>query len=181
MIIALAGRRVDAIDAKQRRFSPEPENIERVRQRLHTMFIAQGSIALVSSAACGADLLALEEAGRLGLRCKIVLPFNPAKFRLTSVIDRPGDWGPLYDKAIAEADAGGDLMVLASECEDGAYARTNHTIIEEAIALGNHLEDSVSALLVWEGKARGAGDLTEEFGLYAKKKGVPLLDDVLTV
>jgi hypothetical protein len=72
-------------------------------------------------------------------------------------------------------------MVLASEYEDGAYARTNHTIIEEAIALGNHLEDSVSALLVWEGKARGAGDLTEEFGLYAKKKGVPLLDDVLTV
>jgi hypothetical protein len=181
MIIALAGRRVDAIDAKQRRFSSEPENIERVRQRLRTMFITQGSIALVSSAACGADLLALEEAGRLGLRRKIVLPFNPAKFKLTSVIDRLGDWGTLYDKAIAEADARGDLMVLASELEDGAYIRTNHTIIEEAIALGNHLEDSVSALLVWEGRSRGAGDLTEEFGLYANEKGLPLLDDVLTV
>jgi len=181
MIIALAGRRVDAIDAKQGRFSAEPENIERVRRRLHAMFISQCSIALVSSAACGADLLALEEAGRLGLRRKIVLPFNRAKFRSTSVVDRPGNWGPLYDKAVGEVDVQGDLMVLRSEPEDGIYVRTNHTIIEEAMALGNDLKYPVVAVRIWEGKTRGASDLTEEFGLYAKKKGVPLLEDVLTV
>ncbi len=181
MIIALAGRRVDAVDVEESRFSPEQENIKRVRKTLYTMFISQGSIALVCSAACGADLLALEEAGRLGLRRRIVLPFSAAKFRLTSVIDRPGDWGSLFDKAIEEADARGDLVVLEPEPEDGAYVKTNHSIIEEAIALGNDLEHPVSAVRVWEGKPRGAGDLTEEFGRYAKKKGVPLLDDVLTV
>ena len=180
MILALAGRRVDAMDAEERRFSPEPENIERVRNNLHTMFISQGLIALVCSAACGADLLALEEADRLGLRRRIVLPFNAAKFRLTSVIDRPGDWGSAFDQAIEEADARGDLIVLESEPEEGAYIETNHSIIAEAIALGNDLEQPVAAVRVWEGKARGAGDLTEEFGLYAKKKGVPLLEDVLT-
>jgi len=75
----------------------------------------------------------------------------------------------------------GDLMVLRSEPEDGIYVRTNHTIIEEAMALGNDLKYPVVAVRIWEGKTRGASDLTEEFGLYAKKKGVPLLEDVLTV
>ena len=180
MIIALAGRRVDAIDVKPNRFSPELENIERVRERLHALFVSQGAIAMVSSAACGADLLALEEAGRLGLRRKVILPFDRAKFRSTSVIDRPGNWGPLFDKAVEEVDLLGDLTILASESEGAAYVNTNHAIIEEAIALGKNLNYPVSAVRVWEGNARGSGDLTEEFGLYAKMRGVPLIDDVLT-
>ena len=181
MVIALAGRRVDPTEAKLSRFSPEPENIERVRRRLHTVFISQGVVALVSSAACGADLLALEEAGRLGLRRKIVLPFNPAKFRSTSVIDRPGNWGSLYDKAIEEVGARGDLVILDCESEDTTYIETNHKIIEEAIALGKNLKNPVSALRGWEGSARGPGDLTEEFALWAKKRGIPLLEDVPTI
>jgi len=175
MIIALAGRRVDAIGAKQSRFSPEPQNIERVRRRLRAMLISKGSIALVSSAACGADLLALEEAGLLGLRRTIVLPFSRAKFRSTSVVDRPGNWGALYDKAVEEVHMQGDLIVLDRGLEGSAYVKTNHTIIEKAIALGRDLKHPVSAVRVWEGKSRGTGDLTEEFGLYAKKKGIPLI------
>lgn len=181
MIIALAGRRVDAINAKQSRFPAEPENIERVRRRLHAMFTSHCSIALVSSAACGADLIALEEAGRLGLRRKVVLPFSRAKFRSTSVVDRPGNWGPLFDKEVGEVAAHGDLIVLRTKPGGGIYVRTNHTIIEEAIALGNDLKCPVVAVRIWEGKTRGAGDLTEEFGLYAKKRDIPLLEDVLTV
>ena len=181
MIIALAGRRVDAIGAKQSRFSPEPQNIERVRRRLRAMLISKGSIALVSSAACGADLLALEEAGLLGLRRKIVLPFSRAKFRSTSVVDRPGNWGPLYDKAVEEVNAQGDLIVLEPGLESGAYVKTNHTIIEKAIALGKDLKYPVSAVRVWDGQSRGTNDLTEEFGLYAKKRGIPLIEDVPTV
>lgn len=181
MIIALAGRRVDAIDAKQSRFPAEPENIERVRRRLHALFVSHGSIAMVSSAACGADLLALEEAGRLCLRRKVVLPFSRAKFRSISVIDRPGNWGPLFDREVGEVYAQGDLMVLQAKPEGESYIRTNHTIIEEAIALGGDLKCPVAAVRVWEGKTRGVGDLTEEFGFYAKEKNVPLLEDVLTV
>lgn len=181
MVIGLAGRRVDAIGAKHSRFSPDPQNIDRVRRRLHAMLVSEGAIALVSSAACGADLLALEEGGRLGLRRRIVLPFSPAKFRETSVIDRPGDWGMLYDSVVEEARAHHDLMVLESESETDAYIEANHAIIEEAIALGESLKYPISAVRVWEGKARGAGDLTEEFGLYARARGVRLIDDVMTV
>lgn len=180
MVIGLAGRRVDAIHAKHARFSSDRKNIDRVRRRLQAMFVSQGAIALVSSAACGADILALEEAGRLGLRRRIVLPFSSTKFRQTSVIDRPGDWGVLYDKAVDEVRAAGDLVVLKSVSDNDAYITVNHAIIEDAIAMGESLKCPVSAVRVWEGKARGEGDLTEEFGIYAQTRGVRLLDDVMT-
>jgi hypothetical protein len=40
----------------------------------------QSADALVCSAACGADLIALEEAERLGIRRCSVLPFSPDRF-----------------------------------------------------------------------------------------------------
>ena len=45
----------------------------------------------------------------------------------------------------------GDLIVLEPGLEDGAYVKTNHTIIEKAIALGHDLKYAVAAVRVWEG------------------------------
>jgi hypothetical protein len=70
MIIVLAGRRVDGPDAAQARFPNTTANIEAV--------LAQIAHVLVSSAACGSDLLAVEEAGRLGIRRRIFLALDPA-------------------------------------------------------------------------------------------------------
>src|SRR5882672_10452911 len=94
MIIALAGRRVDSADAKQPRFPPR--NVERVHTQTRAVLKEKGATALVSSAACGADLIALSEAGQLGLRRRVILPFERRRFRETSVTDRPGEWGRLY-------------------------------------------------------------------------------------
>jgi hypothetical protein len=80
-----------------------------VRQRLVDMLAAERAAVLVCSAACGADLVALEAAERLGLRRRIVLPFAAERFRTTSVTDRPGDWGPLFDRMIAAAGAAGEM------------------------------------------------------------------------
>ena len=91
MIIALAGRRIDAADADTQRFPVE--NIELVRRRLRELFERERPEALVSSAACGADLIALDEAGALGIRRRVILPFDRRRFRETSVIDRPGRLG----------------------------------------------------------------------------------------
>jgi hypothetical protein len=182
MIAALAGRRVDALDAKEHRFSSSPANINRVRHRIRTFFISQGLIALVCSAACGADLLALSEAGSLGLRRKIILPFGRAKFRSTSVIDRPGtgNWDILFDTALREVESQGDLLVMRPKSEDSAYVETNHRIIREALLLGRDLEQPVVAVRVWEGQSRGTSDLTEEFGIYAERSGLPVMD-VMTI
>lgn len=174
MIIALAGRRVDAADAKQDRFPPKNVNV--VRERIRTMLQAQGAAALVGSAACGADLLALSEAGKLGLRRMVVLPFDREKFRTTSVTDREGDWGPLYDILLDEVEKNGELLVLQGNSEDNVYAEVNHAILDQALVLGQQLQDHVTAVLVWDGKSRGEGDLTEEFGVYARNKSVPVIE-----
>lgn len=176
MIIALAGRRVDALDAKPARFPSTPENLETVRKRILELLQAKRASALVSSAACGADLLALSAARAVGVRRIIVLPFEREKFRETSVTDRPGEWGSLYDRILDEAQKAGDLQILHLKSEEEAYAETNHVIVDEAISLGQKLQVPVSAVVVWDGKSRGKGDLTEEFGRYARSKKVGVIE-----
>jgi len=68
MIVALAGRRIDKKDQDPRRFPSTTESVELVRRRIHEKFLNLRASGLVSSAACGADLLALAEANELGLR-----------------------------------------------------------------------------------------------------------------
>jgi hypothetical protein len=176
MIICLAGRRVDAARAKEARFSGTPENLRLVRNRIRQALIHHGAKIVVSSAACGADLLALTEAGSLKLRRCVILPFAREKFRETSVIDRPGDWGALYDQVLDEVEKDEGLVVIAAGSDDEAYAKTNHAIVDQALALGEQHQQPVTAMLVWDKKSRGSGDLTEEFAAYARSQGIPIVE-----
>jgi hypothetical protein len=173
MIIALSGRRIDAVGAEQPRFPLQ--NIDLARKRIRGMFEAQRATVLVSSAACGADLIALSAAGSLGLRRRVVLPFDVERFRKTSVIDRPGDWGPLYDSVMEELRASGDLVVMNETSDEAAYALANHAILDEAVSLAKKLDQPVGAALVWDGISRGSDDVTEQFGVEAKKRGLPVI------
>jgi hypothetical protein len=84
---ALAGRRIDAADSKKSRFPLA--NVSLVRDRLRELFIKRGVDTLVCSAACGADLVALEVAEHLRVRCRIVLPLQLRDSeRPPSAIDR---------------------------------------------------------------------------------------------
>ena len=76
-VAALAGRRIDAPDAKEARFPPA--NVARVRERIAAALREHDVVALVASAACGADLIALDEAAKLGIRRRIVLPFRASR------------------------------------------------------------------------------------------------------
>ena len=88
-VIALAGRRVDR--GKKNTPSRFPETrVPVVRREIAGLLARESALALVSSAACGADLIGLEEAERLGLRRRIILPFTPTEFRNRSVSDCPG-------------------------------------------------------------------------------------------
>ena len=169
-IAALAGRRIDAADAAAPRFPLA--NVGRVRERLEALLRAQCSTALVCSAACGADLLALDVAGGLGLRRRVVLPFAPERFRETSVTDRPGDWGPLFDRIIGEAAAAGDVVMLGlDEGDDATYAAANEAILNEAERLAGAGPSDAIAIIAWEGGSRGEGDLTEAFASSARPRG----------
>jgi hypothetical protein len=65
-VIGLAGRRIDDVDTNPSRFPLEAAPV--VRRRLADLFASERAVAIVCSAACGADRLAFEEAERLDLR-----------------------------------------------------------------------------------------------------------------
>jgi hypothetical protein len=178
-IAALAGRRIDAADAAAPRFPLA--NVGSVRERLEALLRAQGSAALVCSAACGADLIALDVAGMLGLRRRVVLPFAPERFRETSVTDRPGAFGPLFDRITGEVATAGDVVMLGlDEGDDATYAAANEAILNEAERLAGADPSDVIAIIVWEGRSRGEGDLTLAFVTSARARGHAVFE-VLTI
>jgi len=170
-ILALAGRRIDTPGADPRRFPLS--NVPVVRKRLAELFVTENATALVCSAACGADLIALEAARELGLRQRVVLPFVPERFRETSVVDRPGDWGDIYDRVIAAVEAKGDLVVLPPMTgnDNDAYQAANEAIIREAEQLAGPGERL--AVIVWEGTSRSGSDATEVFRTLTEVAGFP--------
>ena len=173
-IVALAGRRIDLPEAPVPRFPLE--NVQEVGRRVCEALYELHAVALVCSAACGADLVALEQAKHLGLRRRVVLPFAPERFRETSVVDRPGDWGSLYDQQIAATATAGDLLVLDIAIGgDAAYAAANEAIVREAQALARTAQPDrthrLIAILVWEGAPRPGSDATARFRDLARRAG----------
>jgi hypothetical protein len=174
MIVALAGRRIDKADSKDPRFPLK--NVECVARSLHGLLVEHGTTAIVSSAACGADLIALTEAGKLGLRRKVILPFDRATFRQGSVVDRPGEWGSAYDTVIDEVDAAGDLMTLSHVGNLDPYSMTSERILDEAVELARQLEARAGAIIMWDGAVRDKPDYTADFGVSARRRGLPVLE-----
>jgi hypothetical protein len=173
MILALAGRRIDPPDASVARFPLE--NAAAVSQRIAALMIATQTTALVCSAACGADLLALEAAHELALDFYIVLPYTEHRFRTTSVLDRPGEWGPIFDRAIERAEATESLFILdLPEADDASFLAVNRAILAQARVLARYNAQPFQAVLVWDGQPRDATDITAAFGEEAKSLGIPL-------
>src|SRR5262249_59730225 len=126
-----AGVSVDATNAESARFPLK--NVTPVQQRFGEQFEREGATGLVCSGACGSDLAALTVAGVRGLRRRMVLPVGRDEFRASSVTDRPGDWGPVYDRVLAELDKTGDVVTLAGQAAgDAAYAAAHDAVPHQA-------------------------------------------------
>jgi hypothetical protein len=178
-VVALAGRRIDAPGTTTSRFPLA--KVPLVRARLREEFQALQAKALVCSAACGADLVAGQVAIDLAIRVKLILPFEVARFRETSVVDRPGDWGPTFDQIVEHARAQDDLQIIDSRGDESeAYATVNSSILDNAQQLAAQANVEAVALIVWEGESRGKGDLTEAFRESAEKRRLRVLE-VLTL
>ena len=162
MILVYAGRRVDAADAEAPRF-PQAA-VPRVRHEIEEILRELRPTVVVGSAACGSDLLVLEAAEKLRIRRRVVLPFERARFRATSVADRPGDWGPAFDAIVKTVADAGDLVELRLDADDaGTYLTTNSRIFDEADAVSGGSNAGCAALVLWNGATRGTGDVTEAF------------------
>ena len=174
-VIALAGTRIDEPNPREIRFAPE--NVALVRRRLRQLFKEYQAKALVCSAACGADLLALDVAEELGIQTRIVLPFDPGTFRETSVTDRPGNWGELFDRLYKASEKRGEVVIVQSQADPHqAYVLTNERILSEAESLGR---DRVLVVTVWDGASRGSEDMTAKFASAARTRGFAVIE-VLT-
>jgi tetratricopeptide (TPR) repeat protein len=172
-VTALAGRRIDAADAQDPRFPARNEEV--VKQRIRNMLVATASNGMVSSAACGADILALECAEKLSLRRRVVLPFSRERFRSTSVVDRGEEWGARFD-AILDKLAMSDIVELNLDGnEEEAYAAANTSILDEASKLAEADGQSVLAAAVWNGVARGDSDLTVAFQKLAAARDMKIV------
>lgn len=172
-VAALAGRRIDSDSSSLERFPLR--NVGLVQQRIRNALLKNRVDHLVCSAACGADLVALAEAAMLGLKRTVILPYPAISFRQTSVVDRPGAWGDLFDQIISEVDSIGELVTLDKQPGAAdAYEAVTRTIIETALR-----EQTVArpiALVVWEGGSHGPDDLTALFKRTAETHGFLVID-----
>lgn len=183
-VMAVAGRRIDAAEAEQERFPLA--HVPAVRLAIANAMRETGAEALVCSAACGTDLIALDVAEELGIPAAIVLPFDRERFRELSVVDRPGDWGPLFDHHMDVAERRNTVYIMPATDDEGeAYLRTSDAILDLAVrlarnagnghaGLGNGEVGEVTAVAVWDGASRGPGDVTEAYISEARQRGIPV-------
>jgi hypothetical protein len=170
-VVALSGRRIDAPGTTPPRFPAA--NIDAVRARIRAALERLEAHVLVCSAACGADQLALEAAGSLGVTRRVILPFDESRFRATSVIDRGDEWGAPFDRMMAELHAANAVITLAgTEDATASYAAANLAILDDAQALGRTAKAAVVVMLVAEGDAAYKG-VDGSFAEEAKRRGLP--------
>lgn len=172
-VAALAGRRIDAPDAAVARFPLA--NRDRVRAELLVTWRARAVRALVTAAACGVDLLGLDAAAEAGVTCHVVLPFDRARVRAASVVDRPGDWGPLFDAVVHDVAAAGRLTELAYD-DETAYVATNVAMLDHATRVAASMGLPLIAVIAWDGTPRDGTDVTLAFRDEARGRGLPVLE-----
>jgi hypothetical protein len=186
VIVAFAGRRIDAPDATTPRFPLTQVAV--VRDQIERLFSQEQVTSLLCSGACGADLIALRVAQDLGIDYRIVLPFAPEEFRVTSVLDRPNtkecNWGALFDQVIDTAKGKGDLVVIATgDDRQAGYQAVNYAILDEAqqFARNRMIQSAkessqelhkIQAVIAWDGHPRGPRDLTRHFAEEARSRGL---------
>jgi hypothetical protein len=163
-VIVSAGRRVDAPDASTPRFPPQ--NVASVQARVEEYLQRQGPSAVVCSAACGADLILLHAAQNIPRY--VLLPSSAEQFRTSSVTDRPGVWGPIYDQILRAA----QVEVLTVPSGQDGYLAINNRLLDRAVAMATELGTWVTALVIWNKQSRGPDDVTEHFLHQAKQRGL---------
>jgi hypothetical protein len=165
-VAVLGGRRIDVPNAPEPRLPKAAEGP--VRDAIRRLLAREQVDLLVSSAACGADLLGLQAAEELGVRVRIVLPFDVERFRRQSVTDRGGRWGPIYDNLIGRTAARGDLIVREHPEGVDAFTANNREVLREADAAG---ACHGIAILVWDGEASGPDDATADLAQRDEEAG----------
>jgi hypothetical protein len=91
---------------------------------------------------------------------------------VSSVTDRPGNWGELYSKVLRTSKA--EVVQLPEGQEE--YLEANLKLLDRAQILAIHEKTTVKALVVRNQQSRGPDDVTAHFLEHAKLRELPILE-----
>jgi hypothetical protein len=100
------------------------------------------------------------------------------------VVDRPGNWEPIFRRIYADVQAHGDLHTLRPRgALQDALLLTNQEVLADAERMAEEVRQGrrrsavgVAAVVVWEGELRGPDDLTAAFAAEAHRRGIPVTE-----
>ena len=176
-VMAFAGHMIDAPDRTSPRFPSalEPALVAAIRDRLaraHRPIIYTG-------AACGADLILIEEALDMGAEVNIVLPFNRDDFVRTSVSVGGRGWTQRFDAALGRATR---VIAATQESHLGDDVLFEHAalLVQGLTALrASQLETTPSLLCVLDAEDEGrAGGTRGSFERWKARFGAPDVIDL---
>ena len=169
-VVVFSGHMFDAVDRPKPRFpdSLEPKVRAEIRRRLAGMQAGFG----VTSAACGADFLFIEEMLALGADVRVVLPWPKKDFLRSSVDLKPGaDWVERFHRILDRVTS---VTYLSQQTQPKAtrlgYRYLNECISGLALIGARLLNAELVPLAVWDGRAGDGSGGTSSFVSFWQEK-----------
>jgi class 3 adenylate cyclase/tetratricopeptide (TPR) repeat protein len=171
-VCVFSGHMLDRAERETPQF--QLADIKRVQSEIRYFFDSTLVGVAYSSAACGSDILFLEEALSRGIESIIVLPFSPEDFKKSSVSFAGRDWEMRFDKALNSASHVINLDDDPAAPGSIAFTYTNRYLDGVAHLRARALETETCCLAVWNrsGKRKGGG--TSEIASHWEAKGADL-------
>ena len=171
-VLVYTGHMIDAPGRPLPRFPASMES--EVSGQIRAFVERVRPVAAYGSAACGADILCLENSLEVGAELHIVLPFPVDAFRKTSVdLGHGGEWGDRFSRLLDKAD---EVLVISEHPPDSdasTFEYTNLMITGLARLRAQMLETSAQGVAVWDGVGEGdAGGTASVVNLW-REAGVP--------
>jgi len=169
-VVVFAGHMLDGPGRKARRFPLEavPQVQAGIRESL-----AGNSSFCYSSAACGSDILFLEENARNGGQNYIVLPFPAEEFIRTSVEASEGGWEERFRTLLESATKVYVLSSGRSAFPQIEFEFTNSVVVGLGLLKARQLETDLKAVAVWDGAEGELGGTSHAVQLW-RRLGIPI-------
>jgi class 3 adenylate cyclase/tetratricopeptide (TPR) repeat protein len=146
------------------------KDVARVKSEISSFFDSTPIGVTYSSAACGSDILFLEEALSRNIESIIVLPFSPDDFKKSSVSYAGQDWERRFDKVMKSASHVINLDDDPAAPGSIAFTYTNRYLDGAALLRARALETETCCLAVWDHVESRIGGGTSEIAGHWKAK-----------
>lgn len=171
-VCVFSGHMLDKADQETARF--QLDDIERVQSDIRHFFDSNSIGVTYSSAACGSDILFLEEAARRGIESIIILPFSAEDFKKSSVSFAGQDWEMRFDKVLNSASNVINLDDDPTAPGSIAFTYTNRYLDGLSLLRARILETETCCLAVWDRSKSQIGGGTSEIASHWEARSTDL-------